>query len=103
MVMRTFAVLLVVVASLTATPFIAVAADPHDTAHSRRERPGNGATEVATQPPVAPLPVPRNTADRIRALHPEALLAVAVGTLLAISVVLSILMIRDALGRPYAA
>ena len=100
--MRSLGLFLGVLALLTAAPSLAAAADNPDTAFARGQKPGNGSTAAATQPPAGQSLSPRNTSERLRALHPEAVLGTAVALLLAAGVVFSIIMIRDAFGRPHA-
>jgi hypothetical protein len=91
--MRTLGLLLVALTLLSAVPSIAPAAD--DAAYARGVSPGNGATAVATAPPAELRGPAPNLAWRLRALHPEAILAVLVSLLLGIALVLGVVMIRD--------
>ena len=100
--MRNLARLLAALALLTAAPSLATAADDPGTV-LRAPAPGNGSLATATQPPAGRSFVPHNTSERLRALHPEAVFGTAVALLLAAGVVLSIIMIRDAFGRPHPA
>ena len=99
--MRNVEVLLAALALLTAAPSFAAAADNPGTTVTRAPAPGDGSPATATQPPAGRPFVPHNTSERLRALHPEAVLGTAVALLLTAGVVLSILMIRDAFGRPH--
>ena len=99
--MRNIGVFLAALALLTAAPAFVAGADDPGAAVRRAPAPGNGSPATATQPPAGRSFVPHNTSERLRALHPEAVLGTAVALLLAAGVILSIIMIRDAFGRPH--
>jgi hypothetical protein len=95
--MRTLGILLIALTVLSVVPSIAAAAD--DVAYTRGLSPGNGTTELATAPPADLSGPVHNVSARLRALHPELLLAIFVGLLLAVALVLGVAMLRDAWRR----
>jgi hypothetical protein len=99
--MRAVGVLLGPVAILTVASVAAPVAEGRDTSYTLEQAPGNGSAAVATQPPAGRSGRPHNTSERLRMLHPEAAFATLVGLLAAVSVVLSIRMVREAFRRPH--